>query len=169
MKKTYLLLSLFMIIGLVIFSFWENPKTEFTKQSLENKMLAFDNSEIAFKDILKKYKGKTIVIDVWASWCRDCVGGMPKVKELQNANPDVVYLFLSMDKSYDKWKLGIEKYDVQGEHYLVTDGMQGVFGQSIDLNWIPRYMIVDKTGKIALYKAIEADDEKITATLKKIK
>jgi hypothetical protein len=47
--------------------------------------------------------------------------------------------------------------------------MKGVFGKSIKLNWIPRYMVVDKAGKIALFKAIEADDEKIAETLNKLK
>jgi hypothetical protein len=46
--------------------------------------------------------------------------------------------------------------------------MKGVFGQSIDLDWIPRYMVIDQTGKIALYKAIEADDAKIAAVIKKL-
>jgi thiol-disulfide isomerase/thioredoxin len=169
MKKIILSIVALFIVGLVTYSFTEKPKKEFSKVSLENKMIALDGSEIVFQDILKKYKGKTIVVDVWASWCSDCVGGMPKVKALQNENPDLVYLFLSMDKSYDKWKIGIEKYDVKGEHYWITDGMKGVFGKSIDLDWIPRYMIIDKKGKIALYKAIEANDEKISVTIKNLK
>jgi thiol-disulfide isomerase/thioredoxin len=32
---------------------------------------------------LKKYKGKTLVIEVWASWCGDCVKAMPKLKDLR--------------------------------------------------------------------------------------
>jgi hypothetical protein len=47
--------------------------------------------------------------------------------------------------------------------------MKGVFGQAIDLNWIPRYIILDKTGKIVLYRAIETDFELIDATLNKLK
>jgi hypothetical protein len=39
----------------------------------------------------------------------------------------------------------------------------------MDVNWIPRYIIVDKTGKIALYKAIETDFDIINETLKKLK
>jgi len=74
-----------------------------------------------------------------------------------------------MDKNYEDWIKGIEKYDVQGEHYLTSDGMKGVFGKSIDLDWIPRYMVVDKNGKIALYRAIEADDKKIEETLESLK
>jgi hypothetical protein len=46
--------------------------------------------------------------------------------------------------------------------------MKGTFAKAIDLNWIPRYIIVDKTGKIALYNAIETDFEKINTLLKKL-
>ena len=169
MKKTFLFISIFLIAGMVGFSFSKTPKKEFTKEGLENKMIASDGSEIVFKDILNKYKGKTVVIEIWASWCGDCIAGMPKLKTLQSENPDLVYVFLSVDKTADKWKTGIEKHQLKGEHFLITDGMNGVFGKSIDLDWIPRYMVVDKKGKIVLYKAIKADDEELVATLKKLK
>jgi thiol-disulfide isomerase/thioredoxin len=147
----------------------QKEETSFKKEGLENIMVTTENKPITFAEILKKYEGKTIVIDVWASWCSDCVKGMPKVKELQEKNPEVTFLFISMDKSYESWLKGIEKYEVRGEHYLTADGMKGVFGKSIDLDWIPRYMVVDKTGKIALYKVIEADDEKLIKTLESLK
>jgi hypothetical protein len=38
----------------------------------------------------------------------------------------------------------------------------------IDLDWIPRYIIVDKTGKI-VYRAIETDFDKINETLAALK
>lgn len=147
----------------------QNEETNFRKEALSNAMVTVENEPIEFAEILKKYEGKTIVIDVWASWCSDCIKGMPKLKELQVKYPDAIYLFISMDKTYEAWKNGIEKYDVNGEHYLTSDGMKGVFGKSIDLNWIPRYMVVDKTGKIALYNVIEADDEKLIKTLESLK
>jgi hypothetical protein len=71
-----------------------------------------------------------------------------------------------MDKAFDKWQAGIEKHELQGDHYWVTDGMKGVFGKSIDLDWIPRYIILDKKGKIITYRAIETDFEQINETLK---
>lgn len=147
----------------------QKEETSFKKEGSENVMVTTENKPITFVEILKKYEGKTIVIDVWASWCSDCVKGMPKVKELQEKNPEVTFLFISMDKSYESWLKGIEKYEVRGEHYLTADGMKGVFGKSIDLDWIPRYMVVDKKGKIALYKVIEADDEKLIKTLESLK
>ena len=122
----------------------------------------------AIKPLLKKYKGKTLVIEVWASWCGDCVKAMPKTKELQANNPDVAYLFLSMDRTVESWKIGIEKHELKGDHFMANDQMKGVFGKAIDLDWIPRYIIVDKTGKIVLYRAIETDFEKINSVLKEL-
>jgi thiol-disulfide isomerase/thioredoxin len=147
----------------------QKEETSFKKEGLENIMVTTENKPITFAEILKKYEGTTIVIDIWASWCSDCVKGMPKVKALQEKYPEVTFLFISMDKSYESWLYGIQKYEVKGEHFLTSDGMKGVFGKSINLDWIPRYMVVDKTGKIALYKVIEADDKRLFEVLESLK
>jgi hypothetical protein len=41
----------------------------------------------------------------------------------------------------------------------------GGFKEYADIDWIPRYIVVDKTGKVALYRAIEADEEQLITTL----
>lgn len=164
MKKILLLLITF-----AVFSCSNAQKTEFSKKALSEKLIATDGSKVAFGEILKNHKGKTLVIEVWASWCGDCVKAMPQIKELQANNPEVAYLFISMDKTADKWKAGIEKHQIKGDHFMAKDQMKGVFAKAIDLNWIPRYIIVDKTGKIALYKAIETDFDKINSVLKALK
>ncbi|MFD2939240.1 TlpA family protein disulfide reductase [Flavobacterium notoginsengisoli] len=158
------------VIAFITFSCSQAQKTAFSKEALSEKLLGTDDSQTTFKNILKKYKGKTLVIEVWASWCGDCVKAMPKLKELQANNPDVSYLFISADKTADKWKAGIEKHELnKGDHYMMNDGMKGLFGKAIDLDWIPRYIVVDKTGKIVLYRAIETDFAKIDETLKSLK
>jgi hypothetical protein len=52
---------------------------------------------------------------------------------------------------------------------MANDQMKGVFGQAIDLDWIPRYIILDKTGKIIIYRAIETDFELLNTTLNQLK
>ncbi len=164
-------IKIFVLITLLIsfLSCAQKDQTTLKKESLENMMITTENKSIVLSEILKNHEGKTVVIDVWASWCSDCLKGIPKLRTLQEQYPNVVYLFISMDKTYETWMQGIEKYDLKGEHYLTSDGMKGTFGKSIELDWIPRYMVIDKTGKIALYKAIEADDEKLIKTLQILK
>nr|WP_315152533.1 TlpA disulfide reductase family protein [uncultured Flavobacterium sp.] len=166
MKKIALL-----IVAFVTFSCSQAQKaqkTEFSEKALSETLLTVDGNQIKFQDILKVQKGKTTLIEVWASWCGDCVKAMPKLKEVQASNPNVSYVFLSMDKTADKWKLGIEKHELKGLHYMANDGMKGAFGTAIDLDWIPRYIIIDKTGKIVVYRAIETDFAQIEETLKKL-
>jgi hypothetical protein len=82
---------------------------------------------------------------------------------------EVVFVNLSCDKTYEKWLEGINKYQVEGDNYLIPDGMKGNFGKSLDVDWIPRYLIVDKTGNIVLYRAIEKDFDTIREVLNKVK
>ncbi len=164
MKKILLCLTFL----LSIISCSNAQKKEFSKESLTKKLVTLDDSEITFKDILKRHNGKVTVIEVWASWCGDCVKAMPKLKDLQANNPNVDYVFISMDKAVDKWKTEIEKHELKGDHYWTKEGMKGEFGKSIDLDWIPRYIIIDKKGKIITYRAIETDFEQINTTLKSL-
>ena len=145
-----------------------NAQKNFSAESLSKKLITPGNKEISFKEILKNHKGKVTVIEIWASWCGDCVKAMPKVKEMQTNNPDVDYIFISMDKAFDKWQTGIEKHKLEGDHYWAADGMKGEFGKSINLDWIPRYIIIDKNGNIVIYRAIETDFDKINEQLKKL-
>lgn len=165
MKKLFAL-----VIAFATFSCTSNAqKTSFSETALSETLMTTNGGQIAFKEILKNHKGKTTVIEVWASWCGDCVKAMPKVKELQANHPEVAFTFISMDKTADKWLAGIEKHELKGDHYMANDQMKGVFGQAIDLDWIPRYIIIDKKGKIVLYRAIEKDFDLINETLNKLK
>ncbi len=164
MKNILLILSIVM----TTISCTNAQEKQFSEVALNGIVINSESKETAFRDILEKHKGKTILIEVWASWCSDCVKAMPKLKEIQKENPEVVYVFISMDKSFEKWNEGIKKHEIVGEHYWVNDekGMKGSFGQSIDLDWIPRYIIVRGEMEVTLYRAIEKDFDKINQALK---
>ena len=163
MKKIFLLLII------VFVSCSEDPK-EFSEEANLEMLIGLDDSKITLREVLYQQKGKKIFIDVWASWCKDCIAGFPKVKELQKEFPDVVFLFLSVDISNPSWKRAIEKYNLVGEHYNLPKGMnEGDFVDFINLNWISRYMVIDEKGQIQLFKATDPSDKKIIKALKHAK
>jgi len=145
---------------------FETP-TEFSDKALKDTFLTLENQPIIFKDLLNTYKGKKVLIDVWASWCKDCIVTLPQLKELQKQFPDVVYVFLSLDKSTLSWKKGIKKYNLVGEHYYMKSGWDGDFGEFLNLNWIPRYMVVNENGFVDLFKSTKISDTRIVNALKK--
>jgi thiol-disulfide isomerase/thioredoxin len=157
---------IFLTLAVITLASCQAQEKQFTKEALKEKLISLEGDESDFGSIIKRHEGKTILIEIWASWCGDCVKAMPLVKQTQAGNPDVEYIFISMDKSVDKWKEGITKHALEGVHYWAPSGQKGAFGKAIDLDWIPRYIIVDKKGKVALYRAVETDFKKINAILK---
>ena len=163
MKKIILLLIL--LISVSTCKAQEEPKV-FSEKALADVFLDTEGTSITFSEILETYKGKQIVIDIWASWCKDCIKGMPKVEKLQANNKDTIFLFLSLDKSEEAWDKGIKKHKIEGEHYFMKSGWKGEFATFLDLDWIPRYLVVDEKGNIALFRAVKADDNNIKKFIK---
>ncbi|QMU65562.1 MAG: redoxin family protein [Flavobacteriaceae bacterium] len=143
----------------------EQP-VEFSPEALAEKFMTIEGKEVTAQDILDTCKGKKMLIDIWASWCADCISGLPELKKLQRENPDVAYVFLSLDKKKESWKKGIKKYQIEGAHYFMPNGNKGAFEDFLNISWIPRYVVLDETGKIALFKATKITDKKIIEALK---
>ncbi len=161
--------NIVLLITVVISTMSCAQNKEFSKESLSYQLTKPDQSNVTFQSVLEKHKGKKVVIEIWAGWCGDCVRAMPKVKELQTVYPNVDYVFISMDKTFDKWKEAIAKHELEGDMYWVNDEkmMKGAFGQSLELDWIPRYIIINEKGEIEIFRAIETDFDKISAALNK--
>ena len=161
--------KIFLLLFIAFLGCSDDPK-EFSEEANLEMLIGLDDSKITLREVLYQQKGKKIFIDVWASWCKDCVIGFPKVKELQAEFPEVAFLFLSVDISNPSWNRAIEKYNLVGEHYNLPKGMEeGDFVDFVNLNWISRYMVIDEKGKIEVFRAIDPLDKKIIKALKKTK
>ena len=159
-------ISLLVIFFTTILSCQNRIETQFSEAALNDSLVTLNGDSILFKTILENHKGNTVFIDVWASWCKDCLKGLPSVKVLQSEYPEVDFVYLSLDKTQKAWKNGVDKLGIQGDHYFMQSGWKGAIGTFIDLDWIPRYMIIDKQGKIKVFKAIETTDITLLNNLK---
>ena len=161
--KKLLLVALFIT---TVLSCQNRVETQFSEAALNDQFVALSGESVMFKTILENHKGKTVFIDVWASWCKDCLEGLPSVKVLQAKHPEVDFVFLSLDKSQNAWKKGINRLHINGDHYFMQSGWKGAMGTFLDLDWIPRYMIIDKQGQIKVFKAIKTSDKTLLNNLK---
>lgn len=67
------------------------PNTTFDKVKLAD--LAGDSFD------LKKYAGKTIFLNFWATWCKPCIAEMPAIEKAQNIlnTEEIVFLIASSE------------------------------------------------------------------------
>ncbi len=157
---------LFFLIG----PFLMGQSQVFGKKALEEVMISENGTELMFSDILNTYKGEPVFIDVWASWCKDCIVSQPKINALRKKYGDKVkFVFISLDKSKEAWKKAIAKFNIKGDHYFIPKKWKDCsFCEDIELDWIPRYILINTDGQISLYKAIEVNDRELVKQLKSI-
>ena len=164
-------LCFFLLALLCSYFLQAQSKQEFPRQfsdtALNAKLINLQGDTFSFKEVLQKNQGKSCFVDMWASWCKDCIQGLPKAKKMfDNYEKNNHFLFLSIDKSTDKWKEAIDKYDLRGQHYLILGEWKNPIGNFIKLDWIPRYMVLDGKANIIEWKEIQADHKNIQKKLK---
>jgi thiol-disulfide isomerase/thioredoxin len=126
--------------------------TAANKEGLAANAHYLDMTDVApdsiLQTILDRYKGKTVLIDIWATWCIPCMQGHEKMKPLKEELRDknIVYIYLTSTTSkYDKWKDYIT--DISGEHYFLTqEQLDGIF-QQLNKNSYPTYAIFAPNGE----------------------
>ena len=119
-----------------------------------------DGTAENFSDLLNSFKGRKVVIDIWASWCRDCIVGLPKLEELKkkSSSDKVAYVFLSVDTDENRWRSAIQRFGIEGEHYRIKSGWKNPLSNYIVLDWVPRYITLNEEGRVIMPKAILAND-----------
>ena len=102
----------------------------------------------------EEFKGKVLVIDVWATWCHSCLTNMHKFTAMRNRfskESDVCFITVSIDRSEDKeqWLHAIEKYDMTSMLNLFPDcEVQSQFESDFMISGVPRYIVIGMRGEI---------------------
>jgi thiol-disulfide isomerase/thioredoxin len=98
---------------------------------------------------LAEYKGKVVLVDVWATWCPPCRKALPEVAELQRkGGTDFVVLAISVDKKgWEDVKPFLGQHPELGLRAAVPDGPTGLepFGS---IPGIPTTLVIDREGRI---------------------
>ncbi len=97
----------------------------------------------------KDYRGKILVIDFWASWCKPCVAEIPNLKKLHEKYKEsgLEVLSVSIDKDSKEWLLALEKYAMPWKQVLAPKAGADIT-KLYQFNLIPFIIIIDREGRI---------------------
>jgi len=116
---------------------------------------------------LSDFRGKLVLINLWATWCEPCLREMPSLERLQSRLGDrITILAISEDRGGSKAvepfiaKLGLKSV----KSYLDP---KSAVGHAFDVHGLPTSFLIDRDGKVLgrVEGAAEWDSPKILGIL----
>jgi thiol-disulfide isomerase/thioredoxin len=112
---------------------------------------------------LSDFKGKYLFIDCWATWCAPCKYEIPFIQKLEKDldGKNIRFVSLSMDKPADKeaWKKYLTEHEMNGVCLITPNAFDHPMVKLYGINSIPRFLLIDKAGKLMSVRARRPHDK----------
>ncbi len=136
----------------------ELAKTYFLKADSKLEMIGkpapdFSATDIDGKPIsLKDYRGKAVLLYFWATWCGPCIGNMPIVKKVYDANRDFGFDVISINRDAEESDMSEYLNVCSLPWRQIFDGKEGPLKQLYRVSGMPSKWLIDKDGNIISYE-----------------
>ena len=107
---------------------------------------------------LRDLRGKVVLIDFWASWCRPCRIENPNVKKVyaKYAKKGFEILGVSLDRDHAAWVKAIQDDELPWKHVSDLGFWNNAVAQQYGVSSIPYTVLVDRDGKV-IAKGLRAE------------
>ena len=167
MRLKHYLSCMLILLSFVTVNAQEKKELKEGDQAPTFKYLDINGKEVSLSDL----KGKYVYIDIWATWCGPCTGELPHLKELEKKmhGKKIVFVSISCDKDKAAWEKMVKEKGLEGVQ--LHNGGDRVFMDAFGVKYIPRFILLDKEGKVVnanMNRPSNAETEKTLKALKGI-
>lgn len=110
--------------------------------------------------LTKKYPGKVLYIDIYATWCVPCFKEMEKMPEIKAGvdTSKIVFINLCLQSEIENWSKLVQSKKHPGEHYFLDEDATKLFMGMYAIEGFPSYFLLNKNGKAETLKAPRPSD-----------
>lgn len=103
-------------------------------------LMSLDGELVSLSD----YRGQTVVVNFWATWCGPCMAEIPTFNDFAQENPDIPVLGIATDNSPAKVRVTAKKKDMQYPVLLADSDVQRAYG----ITTLPTTVVVGPDGQV---------------------
>jgi thiol-disulfide isomerase/thioredoxin len=96
-------------------------------------------------------RGKIVVLDVWATYCKPCKDAFPRLGRLAQAHPEVVVIGLSVDEADDVVRAYLRA--VPATFPIARDRDLSISRPPMKVAELPTLLVIDRAGMVRLRRA----------------
>lgn len=116
---------------------------------------------------LEDYKGKVVLVDFWATWCKPCIEAMPEIDKLHKELGSKGFVVLGVSIDEDTKKVGPFAEKRKFSYPLVVDNKETPSWAEFKVKGIPAMFLIDKKGQIVAQWKAKVDHKELKAAVEK--
>ena len=113
------------------------------------------------EDLQRRYRGKVVLIDFWATWCHGCIVAMNAMEPEKDAkfnHPDLAFVYITDHTSpADRWQ--DYRNRIRGEHLRVNEQQMDALQRRFHITVWPTYILMDRRGRLRELPHNHVEDE----------
>ncbi|MFA5850111.1 MAG: TlpA disulfide reductase family protein [Bacteroidales bacterium] len=109
------------------------------------------------KIMLSDLRGKNVFIDIWSTWCGPCIKEIPYIEKLHEKyknSKNLEFVSISVDDDIKAWKNKLAEDKPSWKNFVAEGGYNSSLNKKYFITAIPRFILIDKDGKIISVNAL---------------
>ena len=119
--------------------------TETAGPALEGKLLGEDGKILSLSD----FRGKLVLLNLWATWCLPCIREMPSLLRLQKKRGGDDFTVLALAQDFNGWKAVspfLRKHELSDLPVYIDD--KTALSRALRVPGLPASILLDRDGKV---------------------
>lgn len=131
--------------------------------------------EAGYKTLLAREKGKVVLVEFWATWCKPCLKEMPELVKIEQKLRARGFRLVTISNDEHEREAAalkiLQQFSVPQPSYMRRVADEDKFSASVDAKWegaLPALFLYDRTGRKVRAFIGETPAKEIEAAIEKV-